>query len=173
MTASPAATPHMFCSATPIWKKRSGNFCAKKCVIVDSERSPTSTHTLGFSSPSSTSARPKPSRVFFMATGSARVMFMTGASRSSLHPRFPGVVGGAELDQGALALVLLGRLAVPVVVVLHEGDVLAHDRAREHHGGLALHRARLVIGANQRRNVMSVHLDGVPSKGAILLGQRR
>jgi hypothetical protein len=50
---------------------------AKKCTMVDSLRSPTSTTMRGSCSPRSTSARPKPSRVFFISTFSGSVMVAT------------------------------------------------------------------------------------------------
>src|SRR5262249_45048717 len=163
----------MFCSATPIWKKRSGCRSLKKLVMVDSERSPTRTQTFGFSSPNSTRARPNPSRVFFMGTGSARARFMTiSAPRASRRrqARFPRLVGGAEIRQRPVAFFLLGRLAVPAVIVLHERNAAAHDGLGQYHGGLALHGARLVVGRDEGGNVVAVDRDRVPSEGAILVG---
>ena len=62
-SASPAPMPTMLASAMPQEKKRSGNSLAKYVVMVDLERSASQTTMSLFSRPSSTSVRPKASRV--------------------------------------------------------------------------------------------------------------
>jgi hypothetical protein len=61
--ARPAPTPTMFASAMPQEMNRSGNSLAKYVVMVDFERSASTTTTSLFSRPSSTTMRPKASRV--------------------------------------------------------------------------------------------------------------
>src|SRR5947209_14009470 len=111
----------MFCSATPTSMKRSGKRSAKKLTIVDSVRSPTSTTMRGSRSPRSTSARPKPSRVFRISTlGGREIVEDTGSAFQEALGPFG--VGRAELLERHLGLLHLGRLAVPAVVVGHERD---------------------------------------------------
>src|SRR5690242_6825935 len=161
----------MFCSAMPTWMKRSGNRSAKKLTIVDSLRSPTSTTMRGSRSPRSTSARPKPSRVFFISTlgGSEIAVVMGSAVEQPLGPRG---VRGAELLERGLGLLGLGRLAVPAIVVGHERDALAHDGVGEDHGGLAAVTARLLERAQDRGHVVTVAFEHVPLEGAPLVGER-
>src|SRR6185503_621121 len=125
--------------------KRSGNFSAKKWTMVDSARSPTSTTMRGSLSPSATSARSKPSRVFFISTFSGSVIVavivrdrpfgfrpMVRAANSVLEQSLgPLGVAGAQLLQPLLALLGLGGLAVPAIVVCHVADAVAHDGVRE------------------------------------------
>src|SRR6266542_829036 len=111
---------------------------AKKLTMVDSVRSPTSTTMRGSRSPRSLSARPKPSRVFFISTFSGSVMvaaLMRVSGRSVAgdmgasvrqQPHGPLGVGRAELAQRLLRLIGLGGLAVPAVVVGHVRHALPH-----------------------------------------------
>src|SRR5262245_58219584 len=162
----------MFCSAIPTSMKRSGKRSAKKCTIVDSARSPTSTTMRGSCSPRSTSARPKPSRVFFISTfsGSAIVMVM-GASVGE-QPGRPFGVAGAQLLQRHFRLVHLGRLAVPAVVVRHVRHALPHHGVGEDHARLAPVRARGGERLEQRGNVVARALDHVPVERAPLVAKR-
>src|SRR3989344_1804801 len=66
--AMPAPTPAMFCSATPISKKRSGNFFAKASERVDSVKSQHKTTTLASRSPAATMPSPYPLRVGMSST---------------------------------------------------------------------------------------------------------
>jgi hypothetical protein len=56
--ANPAENPIKFCSAIPILKNRCGKTLAKSAVLVDLDRSASSTTTSAFSPPSCTSALP-------------------------------------------------------------------------------------------------------------------
>src|SRR5262245_47227847 len=169
----------MFCSAIPTWMKRSGKRSAKKLTMVDSVRSPTSTTMRGSCSPRSTSARPKPSRVFFISVFSGSVMVATlmrsstpGAGvrarpvpflvSSREQPRRPLGVCRAELLQRLLGLVGLRGLAVPAVVVRHVRDPLAHHRVRQDHARRSLVGARLRERTQDRLHVVPVALDHVP-----------
>ena len=76
-----------------------------------------------------------------------------------------GHVRGSELGYGARELLpLLDRLAVPALLVLHEGDALAlegagHDPERPPRAG-----ARLGEGRAQRLDIVAVHGDRVPAE---------
>ena len=61
--ASPAPSATMLASAIPHSKNRVGNSFAKYVIIVDFDRSASQLTTFGFSRATSTSARPKASRV--------------------------------------------------------------------------------------------------------------
>src|ERR1035437_113858 len=115
-SARPAAMPIMFCSAMPTSRWRSGNFFMNACVIVDFDRSASRTMRFGFVSPSATSASPKDSRV---------------------------ALSIEDLLDRLVRVFLLGRVAVPGDVVLHEGDALALDR-------LSDDRVRLAAGLRRR-----------------------
>ena len=80
----PAATPSMFASAIPIWKKRSGYFFANFFDRVLSDRSASSTTSSGCVSPRRTSASPNASRD---ATDVAPGSILTGAPISYPHFR--------------------------------------------------------------------------------------
>jgi hypothetical protein len=58
VVAMPAAMPARLASAMPTFRKRSGKALAKPLVLVDLERSASSTTTLGLRLPSSTRASP-------------------------------------------------------------------------------------------------------------------
>src|SRR5438552_9407966 len=170
----------MFCSATPMSKKRSGKRSAKKLVMVDSTRSPTSTTTLGFFSPSSTSAWPKPSRVFRVSTfrmafsscsgdmGSFAAALRPGSSVRE-QPRRPFGVRRSQLLQRDFRLLHLGRHPVPAVVVLHVAHALAHHRAEENDRRLAAGPARLRKRLQDRRHVVPVGVDHVPVEGPVFV----
>src|SRR6266850_740580 len=164
--------PHMFCSAIPTWMKRSGKRSAKKWTMVDSLRSPTSTTMRGSCSPRSTSARPKPSRVFFISTFSGNVMVMVMTASVRQQPRRPLGVAGAEFAERLLRLIGLGGLAVPAVVAGHVRDALAHHGVREDDAGPPLELARGLEGAQHRFDVVSGALDHVPVERAPLVGER-
>src|ERR1035437_4267720 len=97
-SARPAAMPIMFCSAMPTSRWRAGNFFMKAWVIVDLDRSASRTTMLGLVSPSARIASPKDSRV---------------------------ALSIEDLLDRLVRVFLLGRVAVPGDVVLHEGDALA------------------------------------------------
>src|SRR5262245_8121620 len=124
--------------------------------MVDSLRSPTRTTMRGSSSPSLTSARPKPSRVFFISTFSgswiATVMIVSAAEQAL----GPLGVARAELAQSGFGLVHLGRLAVPAIVVGHVGDPLAHHGVGENHARLTLMAAGGGEGAQDVVHVVAV-----------------
>src|SRR6266536_2859091 len=146
--------------------KRSGKRSAKKLTMVDSVRSPTSTTMRGSRSPRSTSARPKPSRVFFISTFSGSVMvaaLMRVSGRSVAgdmlsvgeQPRGPLGVGRAELAQRLLRLIGLGGLAVPAVVVGHVRHALPHHGVGLDHAGHGAMRARRGEGAQDVAHVVA------------------
>src|SRR5262249_11001744 len=168
------------------WMKRSGKRSAKKLTMVDSVRSPTSTTMRGSCSPRSTSARPKPSRVFFISVFSGSVMVAV-VMRSSLarkggsgsrgtssgqEPRRPLGVGGAELLQRLLRLVGLGGLAVPAVVVRHVRDSLAHHGVSHDQAPRALVSADIREAAQDARHVVPVVPYPVPVDRPPLVGER-
>src|SRR5438874_12595667 len=113
--ASPAATPIMFDSAMPTSKNRSGYFAAKSSTFVEFFRSPVSATTRS-SAPMRTSASPKALRV-----------------ATSPMSAFP-----FDLGDRARALHGIGRLAVPVVIELHEADAFPFDRVGDDGRRLAL-----------------------------------
>src|ERR1700675_3695057 len=126
----------MFCSAMPTSMKRAGKRLAKKLTMGDSLRSPTITTMRGSRSPSSTSARPKPSRVFFISTFAGREM--VAAMGSAFHEALgPLGVRRAEFPQRHFGLFHLGRLAVPAEIVGHVRHALAHDGVGQDDGRLA------------------------------------
>src|SRR5215831_1630055 len=120
--------------------------------MVDLDKSASTTTTFLFSRPSSTSSRPKASRV-------------AGPGFSSNL-----VLGDmlVQLLQGQLQFIL-GRLhAVEFGVVFHEGDSLSFDRVRHQAGGLTLGGSGLGKRAAHGGRIVAVQLDHVPSERAPL-----
>src|SRR6185503_15700224 len=103
-SASPAATPTMFPSAMPSWKKRVGYLSANAFVLVELARSASST-TMRSSAPTRASARPNEARVASAMSG--------------------------DLLERALRLLRGRRLPVPRRRALHERHALALDGVRD------------------------------------------
>src|SRR5947199_3975530 len=145
-SASPAATPTMFPSAMPSWKKRSGYRSAKALVLVELARSASSTTIRSSVAPRRASARPKATRV-----ASAMVR---------------------DLLQGARRLLGGGGLPVPRRLPLHERDPLPLHGVREEEPRPAA-ASRHVERVDHLRQVVAVgdHAH-VPVEAAPLLGQR-
>src|SRR5262245_20203316 len=141
---------------------RSGKRSAKKLTMVDSVRSPTRTTMRGSCSPRATSARPKTSRVFFISTFWGSVM--VAVTSVSQQPRGPLGVRGAELLEGGLRLVRLGGFPVPVIIVGHVRDSLAHHGVGQNHARLAAVRPRRGESAQDVVHVVTVALDRVPAE---------
>src|SRR6185436_6240351 len=163
----PAATPSMFASAIPIWKKRSGYFLANFFDRVLSERSASSTTSSGCVSPSRAIASPKESRD---ATDVDPGSFLTGAP-ISVAP-FERGLGSAQLFHGVLQLRLRRRDTVPAHLAFHERHAFPFRRLREDERRLALGRARRGEGRLDRRVVVPVARHHVPVERAPLVGDR-
>src|SRR5688572_6647927 len=108
-SAMPAATPTMFPSAMPSWKKRFGNASPNFLVWTELARSASRTTTFGCVAPTRARASPNAARVAFPATGAP-------------------ILRSLQFGQGPLELLVVRSLAVPRVGVFHERDTLALDR---------------------------------------------
>src|SRR5436190_18265143 len=140
VSASPAATPTMFDSAMPRLNARSGCALANFAVIVDFERSASSVTMRGSRAPSSTRASPNAAREALAPAISPPLLLV---QRPELVDERAGggirlqVVGPAgvahteDLPDGGDGFLGLRRFAVPLGVVLHEGDALALHRVRD------------------------------------------
>ena len=91
------------------------------------------------------------------------------AMRGAVGAQLRKVALGAELGEGARGHLIGERLAVIVVVVLDEGDALAHDRLQEEQrrsigvGSLVAHgRAE---GGIERGVVVTIHHNDIPAVG--------
>src|SRR5437899_1529882 len=147
--ASPAPTPIMLASAMPQEKKRSGNSFWKYTVMVDFERSASTTTTSLFSRPSSTSVRPKASRV-------------AGPSLTS-NLVFAGML--LELLHGKLEFFGVRRHSVELRIVLHEGDALAFDGVGHNAGGRAFGGFGFLQRGFDSFEIVAVDIDGVAAVG--------
>src|SRR5436190_2429805 len=145
-SASPAATPTMFPSAMPSWKKRSGYRSAKALVLVELARSASSTTIRSSVAPRRASARPKATRV---ASAMAR-----------------------DLLEGARRLLGGGGLPVPRRLPLHERHPLALHGVRDEEPRAAA-APGLVERLDHLREIVAVgdHAH-VPVEAAPLLGER-
>src|SRR5690349_16146920 len=111
MVDSPAATPTMFCSAIPIWRKRSGWAAAKISAWLEFALSPSS---------SAMSDRSSARAVIVTAKASRREQRPIAGEPSN---RF------IELLDGSCQLLIGGDSSVPERIAFHEGDALALDRS--------------------------------------------
>src|SRR5207253_3350524 len=132
---------------------------SKISARVEFARSPSSTSSSGYLPPSSARVWPQTSR---WASSFGFASIVTSAPRA-----------GRDVGDGARVLLVGHHLRVPVVVVLHVGDALALDRARDHGRRLPLVR----LGGAQRPDhvldVVAVALDHVPAEGGELLARIR
>src|SRR5271157_82194 len=156
-SARPAPSPVMLASAIPKETNRSGNSFEQYTVMVDLERSASHTTISLFSRPSSTSTRPKASRV-----------------------AAPSLI--SNLGFGAILLQLLERQfhfigrrrrAVELGIVFHKRNAFAFDGVRHNAGGLSLGGFGFVKRLLDGREVVAVDLDGVPPESPPFLGQGR
>ena len=79
---------------------------------------------------------------------------------------------GFQLGLGLGHLLVVGRLAMPAGVVLHEAHALALDGLGQNHSGLALGGGSFLEGLDDLVIVVAVDLDDVPAEGLALLVQR-
>src|ERR1017187_4321071 len=154
--ASPAPTAVMLASAIPKDTNRSGNSFAKYTVMVDFERSASHTTMSLFSRPSSTSTRPKASRV-------------AGPSLIS-NLVFAAIL--LQLLERQFYFIRRRRRAVELGIVLHKRNAFAFDCVRHNAGGLSLGGFRFVERLPDGRKVVAVDLDGVPPESPPFFGQR-
>src|SRR6185295_13949210 len=170
--ARPAPMPIMFDSAIPTLNARSGCALANLTVIVDLDRSASSVTMRGSRAPRSSSASPKAARdalAGMMSAGS--LLFVEGAqlvheragagvTRQVLGPR--GLAHAEDLADGRDGLLGLGRLAVPLGVVLHEGHALALDGVGHDQRRRAAARLGLVERLVDLGHVVAVDLQHRP-----------
>src|SRR5262249_14697 len=174
VSASPAPTPSMFDSAIPRLNARPGYFLAKFAVMVDFDRSASRVTMRSSCAPRSRSASPNAARLALAG--------ITSSPGRRARPRWPvpwyqssssrpGAGADAQhLANGGDRLGGLGRLAVPLRIVLHEGHALAlygvrHDESRRALGGL-----RLIERLFDLADVVAVDLDERPAEGLPLRG---
>src|SRR3990167_493986 len=106
IAASPDATDARFCSATPSWINRFGNFSLNIFILVDSVRSAQRPTTCKFFSPAAKSPSPNPWRIGICSTFSSNIfsfsfkrgLSITGAHFLFYHPRY-----GVRLERLRLA----------------------------------------------------------------------
>src|SRR5450432_94226 len=122
--------------------------------MVDFDRSASTTTTSLFSRPSSTSVRPKASRV--AGPGFNSNLAFVGMSVELLH--------------GKLIFVLVGGHAVELRIVLHEGDAFPLDGVGHNAGRLALGGLGFLKRGLDGGEIVAVDFDGVPSEGAPFVG---
>src|ERR1035438_8156068 len=156
-SASPAPTAVMLASAIPKETNRSGNSFAKYTVMVDFERSASHTTMSLFSRPSSTSTRPKASRVAAPSLISNLV--------------FAAIL--LQLLERQFHFIRRRRRAVELGIVLHKRNAFAFDGVRHNAGGLSLGGFRFVERLLDGHKVVAVDLDGVPPESPPFLRQRR
>src|SRR5882724_2280933 len=114
---------------------------------------------------------------YFLAKFTVMVDFDRSASRvtirSSRAPRSRSASpNAARLANGGDRLGRLGRLAVPLRIVLHEGHALALHGVRHHEGGLASRGLCLVERLRDLADVVAVDLDHRPAEGLPLRDDR-
>src|ERR1017187_9822660 len=156
-SASPAPTAVMLASAIPNETNRSGNSFWKYTVMVDLERSASHTTMSLFSRPSSTSTRPKASRV--------------AAPSLIANLVFAAIL--LQLLKRQFHFIRRRRRAVELGIVLHKRNAFAFDGVRHNAGGLALGGFGLVKRFLDGRKSVAVDLDGVPPESPPFFGQRR
>src|SRR5579885_465835 len=127
----------------------------KACVIVNFDKSASSTTSSGCLSARARMASPNASRV--------ALAMLVAPLRAVL---------GVYLRDGAVGVLFLGRRAVPGDVVFHEGDALALDRLGDDELRLALDLGRLLEGALDLRPVVAVDRAYVPVERGDLVGHR-
>src|SRR5450432_4393184 len=125
--------------------------------MVDFERSASTATISLFSRPSSTSVRPKASRV-------------AGPSLIS-NLVFAGTL--AELLHGKLEFFGVRRRSVELRIILHKGDALAFYGVGHNAGGRALGGFGFLQRGFDGFEIVAVDLDGVPAEGAPFIRQRR
>src|SRR5207302_1583781 len=120
-----------------------------------------STTTLGFAWPTSTSALPNASRVASPCFNSNFVLagFMKGPFL-------------CQLGQSPLFFVDCGSCSMELRIVLHERNSLAFDGVRDQYGGPSLRRRGLGKGPLQRGDIVSVHFNRMPAEAAPLVRNR-
>src|SRR5690349_1292040 len=194
--ARPAAMPTMFDSAIPRLKARSGNFFAKPAVIVDFERSASSVTMRSSVAPSSMSASPNAARLALAAIAPPLIWgFDARGARRAVRGSLPleraqlgddGGSGGVvpemlvpdigrdreDFSDGGDRLRGLGRLAMPLGIVLHERHALAFHRVRDDQRGCARRRLGLIERLADLRSVVAVDLDHRPAKRLPLTDDR-
>src|SRR3954454_4711496 len=154
IVARPAATPTMFCSAMPIWRKRSGWAAANISAWLELALSP-----------SSSAMSDRSSASFVIVTANA--------SRSEPRPSVASPLNCfIELPDGVRQFVLGGDPGVPQRVGLHEGDALALGRPGDDHDGSAGDAPCPLEGAEDRREIMAVGLVDGPAGRSPMAGKR-
>src|SRR5258708_193798 len=124
--------------------------------MVDLERSASTTTTSLFSRPSSTSVRPKASRV--AGPGFNSYLALVGMLVELLHSKLEFVLGRGH--------------AMELRIVLHEGDALTLDGVGHNAGWNALGGLGFLKRGLDGAQIVAVDFDGVPPKGAPFIGQR-
>src|SRR5262245_9033618 len=179
--ASPAATPSMFDSAMPRLKARSGCALAKPTVMVDFERSASRVTIRSSRAPSSTRASPNAARVALagmivppLSSLEGRELGDHGADGGvGVQARTPAALRDSEnLADGADRLGGFGRLAMPLRVVLHEGDALALDGVGDDCRGHSPRGLGLIEGLADLIHPVAVDLEDRPAIGLPLAGER-
>src|SRR3989338_2301449 len=161
-SAMPAATVAIFCSATPISIKRSGNFFSNTSARVDSLRSAQRTTTRSSIVPASTRPAPKPSRVAIFSTSSA----------NTFADSFVWGLIMLKLCKKARSFLFRGRLAVPTVIALYLGHALAGDGVRNNQRGFLDNGPSLFYCRDKGAHIVPPHFKHMPAKGALLIRER-
>src|SRR5262249_11385959 len=179
-SARPAAMPMAFCSAMPTLNARPGYLLAKLAVIVDFDRSASTVTMRSSRAPSSSNASPKAARVALAGMGGSLLCVEGAELRDDRGRRpilgevlVPGRATDAEqLANGGDRLRRLGRLAVPLGVVLHERDALALDGVGDDERRAARPGLRLIERLADLIDVVAVDLDHRPAECLPLLDER-
>src|SRR3989344_2176417 len=169
--AMPEATVAIFCSATPISTKRSGNSFWNNSARVLSVRSAQRTTMRGSAFPASTTPCPKPSRVGAVLISAMNASAERCASGLSIFMR-DFTLHRANLFEKPLSFFARRRLAVPAIIKLNFGHALAGNRVRDDERRLLVDCLLLVNRLHERRHIVSVNFKHMPIECAILLRER-
>src|SRR3989344_451504 len=170
-TAMPAATPAIFCSATPISTKRSGNSFWNPSARALSDRSAQSTTIRESVFPASTTPFPNPSRVDAFSISVANTLFDNFASGLSIFV-WNFTAHCANLFQKSFSLFFRRRFTVPAIIKFYFRHALTGDSVCDDKRRLLVDSLRLVYCVYKLRDVVPVYLQHVPIERAIFIRNR-
>src|SRR3989344_3190876 len=185
--AMPAAAVAKFCSATPTWINRSGNFCAKASVRVDSVRSAHKATTFLFFSPASTKPFPYPLLVGPCSMSSSNnfseryaffliiiIPLCFGAGLYFFSPRLQFLQRHLELlfFRHCVLRAFSGRHSMPLIPVLHKTHPFPRNSICHNKRWLVSRSLSLGASVNNLFYIMAVDFNNVPVKRLVLFLQR-
>src|SRR3989344_2233673 len=174
MAASPDATEARFCSATPTWINRLGNFSLNKFILVDSVKSAQSPTTCGFFSPAASNPSPNPWRLGTCSTSLSNIFafsFKSGFNMLFVFT-FYLTTEGAEFFDRHLALLFVGRFTMPAIIAFELWHALACDGVGYDYRWFAKYGLSRLEGVSNFFYFGPVYFNHMPIPGPPLVGER-